>query len=77
MWSISYTVGYCDPPCCSMADFRAKAAVFSRLERLRLGLFGDCKSVGFGVEELRMDVGPGYRIYFGRDGRSLVILLGP
>ena len=35
-----------------MADFRAKAAVFSRLERLRLGLFGDCKSVGFGVEEL-------------------------
>ncbi len=47
----------------------------ARLNRIRLGTFGDCKSVGGGVEELRIDFGPGYRIYLGREGSLVVILL--
>jgi putative addiction module killer protein len=39
------------------------------------GLLGDCKSVGEGVSEFRVDAGPGYRVYFGQDGRSTVVLL--
>jgi putative addiction module killer protein len=48
------------------------AAVRARLNRVRLGSY---KSVGGGVEELRIDFGPGYRIYYGRDGVSVVLLL--
>lgn len=40
------------------------------------GNLGDCKSVGEGVSELRVDYGPGYRVYFGQEGRTLVVLLG-
>lgn len=50
------------------------AIVRARLNRVRLGNFGDCKPVGGGVEELRIDFGPGYRVY-GRDGQSIAILL--
>ena len=56
-------------------DVRTKVIVDRRLARVRRGLFGDCESVGVGVFELKIDVGPGYRIYYGRDGRSIVILL--
>ena len=56
-------------------DRRAVAIIRARLNRIRLGNFGDSKPVGGGVEELRIDFGPGYRIYFGRDGESVVILL--
>ena len=59
----------------SLRDYDAQARVFVRLERVRLGSLGDWKSVGEGVQELRIDAGPGYRLYFGRDGRSIVILL--
>lgn len=45
------------------------------IARVRSGNFGDSKSVGFGVIELRIPYGPGYRVYFGRDGASLVVLL--
>ena len=45
------------------------------MNRLRLGNFGDCAPVGDGVEELRIDFGPGYRVYFGREGTKVVILL--
>jgi putative addiction module killer protein len=59
----------------SLTDGEAKARILVRLERVRLGNLGDCKSVGEGVYELRIKIGPGYRVYFGRDGRVFVILL--
>jgi len=59
----------------ALKDFEAQGRILARLERIRLGLLGDCKSVGDGILELRVDTGPGYRVYFGKDGRSVVILL--
>lgn len=59
----------------ALRDLEAQGRILARLERIRLGLLGDCKSVGDGVSELRIDAGPGYRVYFGQDGRSVVILL--
>ncbi len=47
----------------------------ARLARVQLGNFGDTKGVGEGVLELRIDYGPGYRVYLGRDGSAVVILL--
>jgi len=58
-----------------LRDERAKARILVQLDRLRLGLSGDWKSVGAGVFELRIFEGKGYRVYFGRDGRTVVILL--
>ena len=46
-----------------------------RINRVRLGNFGDCKPVGGGVLELRMTFGPGYRVYLAREGQSVVLLL--
>jgi len=54
-------------------DGRAKIRV--RLNRVRLGNLGDCSSVGSGVSELRVPYGPGYRVYFGRQGGAVVVLL--
>ena len=59
----------------SLKDAEAQAQILVRLDRVRLGLLGDWKPVGDGVFELRVDRGPGYRVYFGRDGRTVVILL--
>jgi putative addiction module killer protein len=56
-------------------DKRAVARVLARLARVRQGNLGDCKSIGEGVSELRVDYGPGYRVYFGQRGRTLVVLL--
>lgn len=54
---------------------KAVARVLARLARVRQGNLGDCKSVGEGVSELRVDCGPGYRVYFGQKGQTLVVLL--
>ncbi len=54
----------------------AAAKVAIAVTRMALGNPGDTKSVGAGVHERRIDAGPGYRIYFGRDGDRLIILLG-
>lgn len=59
----------------SLRDARAVGIVRARLNRIRLGNFGDCKSVGGGVEELRIDFGPGYRLYYCRQGLAVVVLL--
>ncbi len=59
----------------NLPDRQARARVQVRLDRLRLGLSGDTRPVGEGVSELRIDYGPGYRVYHVRRGRELVILL--
>ena len=59
----------------SLADRRAAARVIDRIKRASNGNFGDAKAVGSGVSEMRIDYGPGYRVYFFRRGKELVILL--
>jgi putative addiction module killer protein len=54
---------------------KAQVIIDARLTRVRLGNLGHCRAVGGGVLELKIDFGPGYRIYFGQDGESLVVLL--
>ena len=59
----------------SLRDRQVRARINTRIRRLSLGNPGDVKPVGEGVSELRIDYGPGYRIYFVRRGEALVILL--
>lgn len=58
-----------------LRDIRARARVQARIERLAAGHAGDVRPVGEGVSELRIDYGPGYRVYFTKRGRKVVILL--
>lgn len=58
-----------------LRDLRARMAIARRIERAAAGNLGDTKSVGDGVSELRIDVGPGYRVYFALRAGALVILL--
>jgi putative addiction module killer protein len=60
----------------SLRDRQARARIDVRIRRLSLGNPGDVKPVGGGVSELRIDYGPGYRVYFVQRGHTLVILLG-
>jgi putative addiction module killer protein len=53
----------------------AAGRVMIRLERLRLGNFGDARALGKGLSELRIDTGPGYRVYFVVEGKSTVVLI--
>ncbi len=55
---------------------RAAAKVVTALVRIEQGNLSNTKSVGAGVSECRIDFGPGYRVYFGKDGDTLIILLG-
>jgi putative addiction module killer protein len=59
----------------NLRDLRAKARILARLDAARLGNMGDVKSLGGGVGEMRIDVGPGFRLYFARRQRVVVILL--
>jgi len=59
----------------TMRDRQAQSRIVSRIDRLQAGLRGDWKTVGAGVFELRIDSGPGYRVYFGQDVATLVLLL--
>ncbi len=56
-------------------DVRGRARIQARIERLAAGHPGDVSPVGEGVSELRIDIGPGYRVYFVQRGRALIILL--
>jgi putative addiction module killer protein len=58
-----------------LADHKAKARVLARLTSAALGNFGDCEPVGEGVSEIRIHFGPGYRVYFVRQGATVYVLL--
>jgi putative addiction module killer protein len=59
----------------ALRDKRTKALVLNRIDRVGLGNFGNCRSVGLGVYELKIYHGPGIRVYFGLEGSEVVILL--
>ena len=58
-----------------LQDIRGRARIQARIERLAMGNPGDVKTVGEGVSKMRIDHGPGYRVYYLRHERSLIILL--
>ncbi|MDD2762325.1 MAG: type II toxin-antitoxin system RelE/ParE family toxin [Methylomonas sp.] len=58
-----------------LKDLKAKIAISRRIDRAQAGNLGDCKPVGEGLSEMRIDVGAGYRVYFTLRGAMLVILL--
>ena len=58
-----------------LRDAKALAKIVTRLQRLELGNAGDVKAIGGGISEMRIDYGPGYRVYFVRRGDTVVVLL--
>jgi putative addiction module killer protein len=58
-----------------LRDRKARAAIDARIARLRLGLIGQVREIGEGVHEMKVDVGPGYRVYFGNVSNVVVLLL--
>jgi putative addiction module killer protein len=59
----------------ALRDGRARTRIQARIDRLAIGNAGDVKPVGSGVSEMRVDYGPGYRVYFAQQGAALVVLL--
>lgn len=59
----------------SLEDKKTRFIITNRLARVRRGLLGDCKNLGDGIWELRIDYGPGLRIYLGQQGYTIMILL--
>ncbi len=58
-----------------LRDRKARAIIRGRLDRLECGNIGQFRAVGEAIYELKIDFGPGYRVYFGRDGKTVIILL--
>jgi putative addiction module killer protein len=58
-----------------LGDLRARARIQARIERLVMGNAGEVRPVGEGVSEMRINVGPGYRVYFRKRGQTLIVLL--
>jgi putative addiction module killer protein len=58
-----------------LRDRRARMKILARIDRLKVGNPGDTRSVGDGVQEMRIDFGPGYRVYYVWQGKKLVLLL--
>jgi len=65
----------CEEWILNLRDQQGRSAILARIRRFGLGNPGKWRPVGQGVSELKIDVGPGYRVYFGEDGKTLVILL--
>lgn len=59
-----------------LRDARARARIILQVDRMELGLFGDSRPIGNGLSELRIHYGPGYRVYYGREGTQALLLLG-
>ena len=59
----------------NLKDKQGRYRIKERLDRVALGNFGDHKSLGDGLYELKMSFGPGYRVYYGKDGDKLILLL--
>ncbi|RDU99085.1 type II toxin-antitoxin system RelE/ParE family toxin [Trinickia dinghuensis] len=59
----------------ALTDVKARAAIYLRIKRAELGNFGEYKVLDEGVSEMKVDVGPGYRVYFAREGRVTYLLL--
>lgn len=59
----------------ALKDLKGKARIQARIDRVELGNYGDCESVGYGIFELRIHYGPGYRVYLMKKGNQIVILL--
>jgi putative addiction module killer protein len=59
----------------TMKDHTARSIINARIRRLSLGNKGDCKYIGDGISELRIDFGPGYRVYYFQAGQEIIILL--
>jgi putative addiction module killer protein len=60
----------------SLRDAKGRAVIRTRLNRIQDGNFSNCEPVGEGVHELKIDFGPGYRVYFGEDANLVILLLG-
>ncbi|MCB9983653.1 MAG: type II toxin-antitoxin system RelE/ParE family toxin [Rhodospirillales bacterium] len=59
----------------TLRDQKGRRAILKRVGRLEYGLYGDCEPVGEGVSELRLFIGPGYRVYFGEEADHIIVLL--
>ncbi len=59
----------------SLTDLKARAKILVRIDRAKCGNFGDSEAVGDGISEMRIDFGPGYRVYYVREGRVVYLLL--
>jgi putative addiction module killer protein len=60
----------------NLRDARVRARILARFDLARMGHFSDCHFIGEGVGELRLDIGPGYRLYFVRDSEIIILLCG-
>lgn len=58
-----------------LRDSRAKAKIIMQVDKMELGLLGDVEPIGDGLSELRIHYGPGYRVYYGKEGRQVYLLL--
>jgi len=59
----------------ALRDGRAKAKIIMQVDKIELGLFGDVEPIGEGLSELRIHYGPGYRVYYGKEGQKVYLLL--